>query len=321
MVLTITLNPLLEKKLYFKKIVGKSARAYKHEFLAGGKGINISRQLNFLGIQNHALLFLGGANGKKLRSIIENERISFSAVSTKEETREASLIYDDEYHELKTYFGVNSIISESEVDQFITKMEKAIINSSMVVFSGSLPSENTARIIRHGIDLCNKTDKISILDSYGTHLLSSIECGPTIIHNNKTEIRNSLKFPIDTEEEIRQVLDYLYEKNVKLAFITNGSDPAFASKSDFHYRIEFPKIEEIDSTGSGDAFLSGIIYGIDNSYVFNDFVKLGVSLGIQNALSKKTCSVSIEESTHYIDRIKIVEIGKKIKLIDDSPTI
>ena len=63
MVLTVTINPLLEKKLFFKSLAGKNNRASEQLYFAGGKGINISRQLDFLGIKNHAITFLGGANG------------------------------------------------------------------------------------------------------------------------------------------------------------------------------------------------------------------------------------------------------------------
>ena len=71
MILTVTLNSLLEKKLFLNSKESENNRAYKQQYSAGGKGINISRQLNCLGIQNHALTFLGGANGKKLRGAIK----------------------------------------------------------------------------------------------------------------------------------------------------------------------------------------------------------------------------------------------------------
>ncbi len=321
MVLTVTLNPLLEKKLYFESTDSNKSRAYKEEYLAGGKGINISRQLNLLGIQNHALIFLGGNNGKKLRSILESENISFSATSTRNETREASLIFDDKEKILKTYFGVNSTVSEKEIEHFVSKLEKAIINSSIVVFSGSLPNDEASIIIEKGIELCNKHDKISIIDTYGKQLKKYISLGPTVIHNNIDEIRNSLIVALNNELEISQVLTDFYNQGTNLAFITNGKVDIFASKADFHYKVMVPKIIEKDPTGSGDAFVAGIIYGLEKSLIFNDFVKLAASLGAQNAASWEVCKVDPSSAKKLEDDVSIVEIGKKIKLIDDSPTI
>lgn len=321
MVLTVTLNPLLEKKLYFESTNSNKNRAYKEEYLAGGKGINISRQLNLLGIQNHALLFLGGANGKKLRSILELENISFSTTSIKNETREASLIFDNTNKSLKTYFGLNSTVTDSEINQFLSKLEKAIVNSSIVVFAGSLPNDAASVIIEKGIELCNKHDKISIIDTYGKQLKKYFSLGPTIIHNNIDEIRASFDVSANSETEISDLLDDFYNQGVKLSFLTNGKVDIFASKADFHYKVLVPKIMEKDPTGSGDAFVAGIIYGLEKSLIFNDFVKLAVSLGAQNAESWEVCKVDPIAAKKLEDEVTIVEIGKKIKLIDDSPTI
>ena len=65
MILTVTINPLLEKVLFFNLLDNNTAqRSYKEELRAGGKGINVSRQLNMLGVENLAFTFLGGNNGK-----------------------------------------------------------------------------------------------------------------------------------------------------------------------------------------------------------------------------------------------------------------
>jgi fructose-1-phosphate kinase PfkB-like protein len=135
------------------------------------------------------------------------------------------------------------------------------------------------------------------------------------------EIRNSLKVPMNSEMEISQVLTDFYKQGTNLAFITNGKVDIFASKADFHYKISVPKVIEKDATGSGDAFVAGIIYGLEKSLIFNDFVKLAASLGAQNAASWEVCKVDPSSAKKLEDDVSIVEIGKKIKLIDDSPTI
>lgn len=320
MVLSITLNPLLERNLFFKDL-SQSSRAYKEFYSAGGKGINVSRQLNQLGIQNHSLTLLGGNKGKIFRSILEKENINFSSIGTKSETREASLIFDEQNKNIKTYFGINSIIADEEVSQFILKMEKAIVNSSIVVFSGSVPSENCNQIIEKGLELCNDLDKISVLDTYGNNLENLIKLGPTVIHNNIDELKKYLNTTLESAEDYHEILNRFYRSGINLGFITNGKNPFYASKADFHYKINNPEIEEINATGSGDSFLSGIIYGLEKSLIFNDFVKLAAALGSLNAASLDVCKVKLENAIQFSQNVSIQEIGKKIKIIDDSPTI
>ena len=171
MVLTVTLNPLLENRLYSDSIqLGTSNRSRAQVFKAGGKGINVSRQLNYLGIQNIALTFLGGNYGKILRKILTEEKINFSAISTKSETRSATLTIENNLQRLTTFFEPNKKITDDEVNEFKSKLEKMIQNCSTVIFSGSSPCLETDEIFSFGIELANRLDKTSILDSYGNHL-------------------------------------------------------------------------------------------------------------------------------------------------------
>ena len=322
MILTITLNPLLERRLVFKQITpGTSNRAEKEFFTAGGKGINVSRQLNYLGIKNSAITFLGGNNGKILRGILAAEKIDCTFVTAKSETRYAALVFDESNQKLTTYFGINSEVSESEVEDFNGRLEKAIQNCSIVILSGSSPSENAGRIFFNALKLAEKHDKISILDTYGRHLKECIELAPTIIHNNISELESSLGENFSTEESKTGLLNRLYNKGVRMAFITDGPKEIYASKFNFHYKVKLPSIVEKDSCGSGDSFTAGIAYGLENSLVYEDFLKTAAALGAANASSFLTSSVTPEQMNLFYDKIEVLPIGKKMKLIDDRPTI
>ena len=321
MILTVTVNPLLEKRLYFDKTEkGHVNRCNAENFYAGGKGINVSRQLNKLGIENLALTFAGGNNGKIFRSVLSSEGINFSLVSTKSETRSGTLLLEKDFPKITSYIGLNSEITNDEVDQFIQKMEKMVLNASIVILTGSLPSPNTAKIFTAGIELAHKHDKIAIIDTYGSHLKECIDLAPFALHNNFQELEHSFKEDFSTEKSRFEILNKLYEKGVKLAFLTNGKESIYASKFDFHYKVSPPKIVEKDPLGSGDSFVAGIGYGLEKNLVFTDMLKNAVSLGAANAENWNTSEVPLEEMNKYINSIEIEQIGKKMKIIDDTPS-
>lgn len=309
MILTVTLNPLLEKRINGGKEIYK----------AGGKGINVSRQLNFLGIKNLAYTFLGGKNGKTIRRILKEENIDFKHIPVKTETRSALLTITK--NKIKTVFNPNNKVDEKEVEEFKLKLDKMIYNCSAVIFSGSAPSKQTKEIIPLGIELAHRYDKISIVDTYGAHLQNCIEAAPTVIHNNVDEVESSLNIKLESEKDKLGYLDYLYSKGIKLSFITDGKNPTYASKFDFYYKIENPKIEETDGTGSGDAFMAGIIYGLEKSLMFDDFVKSAAALGAANATKLSACEVTEDEMNRFSTNVKLFTLGKKMKIIDDSPTV
>lgn len=322
MILTITLNPLLERRLIYKQIeTGSTNRAEKEFYTAGGKGINVSRQLNILGTDNSAITFIGGGNGKILRSILTEEKIDCSYVSAKSETREAVLTFDETSQQLTTYFGLNSPVTENEAADFKSRLEKAIQNCSIVILSGSSPCEAADSIFPYAISLANKHDKLSILDTYGAHLKECIEQSPTVIHNNMRELENSLGADLSSEDAKIEMLNYLYKKGIRMAFLTDGPSQAYTSKFDFHYKVKVPLIEEKDPCGSGDSFTAGIAYGLENALVYDDFLKTAAALGVANAASFETSSVTFEQMKLYYDKIEVLPVGKKMKLIDDRPTI
>jgi len=320
MILAVTINPLLEKRLFFKSVeLGAANRSKKELFYAGGKGINVSRQLNRLGIQNTSVTFLGGNNGKVLRRCLTDDKIDFTAVSIKSETRLASVIIEETQPSVSTFFGLNSNITGEEVSEFKERLVKMIPNCTIVVFSGSSPCRAADEIFPFGIELANRLDKISILDTYGDHLPTCIDAEPTVIHNNVRELEKSFGINLSGEKSKIDLLRKLLSNNIKLLFLTDGANPTYAAKYDFIYKVESLPIKATDPTGSGDAFVAGIASGLERSMVFEHFLKLAVSLGAANAAMIETCDVTAAMADKYIANVNVMPVGKKMKIIDDSP--
>ena len=320
MILTVTINPLLERRYYYQALNLFSVnRNGKLIIKAGGKGINVNRQLNKLGIKNIALLFTGGSNGKLIRETLRAEKINFSEIVTRNETRDAAIIIDQSAEKIYSFFGTESLVSSAEVGEFISKLEKAIAACEIVIFSGSSPCKEADSIFTEGINIANKLDKISVCDTYGRHLQDCYDSSPTIVHNNVDEIRVSLNLKLENEADNLNFLDMLYKKGVKQAYITDGGNPICASNFDFHYKVTPPKIKVVDSTGSGDAFVSGIVYGWHNKFTFEQQLRFATALGAFNAKSFEVCNVEIKDAESLTQKIKIESIGKKPKIINDHP--
>jgi 1-phosphofructokinase family hexose kinase len=321
MIVTVTLNPLLERRYSFKEYQYHGInRDGKLILAAGGKGINVSRQLNHLDIQNLAFIPLGGRNGKTIRNILKEEVINFTSINIKSETRDGVVIIDEKNEKVVTsLIGTNHEITEEEVGIFKEKLEKIIQNCEIVIFSGSSPGAAADSIFPFGIETANRLDKVSFCDTYGNHLAGCIKAGPTILHNNLEEITKSLGTKLDSEESILSFLNQLYSNGIKQSYLTNGSEAFYASNFDFHFKIKPPIVKSINPTGSGDSFSAGIIYGWYKDLTFEDALKLGTSLGAVNAARFDVCKVSLPESDEFLPRVEVEAIGKKMKLLDVTP--
>lgn len=320
MILTVTLNPLLERRYSFNGFNYPGTNRNGRLILsAGGKGINVSRQLSYLDTPNLAFTFLGGTNGKAIHDILKAENIDFTFIRSASETRDGVVIIDEEQEQVTNLFGADQDITVKEAEEFKIKLEKMIRNCEMVIFSGSSPCSNTDSIIPFGIEAANRYDKISVCDTYGELLDNCIKTGPTILHNNIDELQKSLNIEFKSEEKIFAFLDEMYSAGIKQTYLTDGAKVFYSSNFDFHFKVEPPLIKTLDSTGSGDSFVAGIIYSWHNDLTFEDGLKLATSLGAANASRFEVSNIRLKDTGELMGSVVIAAVGKKMKTLDVSP--
>lgn len=313
MILTITLNPLLEKVLYFERIEkNKVNRAREFKINAGGKGINVSRQLNKLNIENLATGFLGGENGKRLKSILYKEEIKNSFQQISDETREGIVIVENSNF-LESYFFPDPIVKSSEVDSLIDKTKKAILNSEMIIFSGSSPvferSEDELRIFCELISFANDNDKFVLLDVYGKNLSEILKFKPEIVHVNLDELQTSLQMLIESDNQIIEALKEFYSLGIKIFIITDGEKKFFAMNHGYIYEVHPPEVELKNQTGSGDAFMAGFIYGLHHNLPFEEMLSWASACGAANASMMEVCSAEYNYIQSLIEKVKVKKLN------------
>lgn len=309
MILTITFNPLLEKTFFYKKInLTEINRAVSSKISAGGKGINISRQLNLFKTDNLATGFLGGDNGKRLKQILYKENIKNSFISIKSETREGFVTFDKSNLSLYTFFSPNPKIEQSEISELIEKTKKIILNCEMVIISGTYPDDNCLDAVKDLIKFSNNKDKIVLFDINTTAIKEILECKPLIIHLNKDEVESSFGIKLSTGEDKINFLKTIDKDGIRIFLLTDGKEPFYASNHSFIYECFPPSLDCINPTGSGDAFVSGFVYAFHNNLPFEESLKLAIACGSLNANSLEVCQVDFNKALELSHSIIVKKI-------------
>src|SRR6266571_3296249 len=97
MILTVTLNPCLDKSLFVERNVPiETLRAARAVDLAGGKGVNVARALAGLGEPAMALLPLGGHPGADVADLARQEGLDVMTVPIEGRTRTALTIREEQ---------------------------------------------------------------------------------------------------------------------------------------------------------------------------------------------------------------------------------
>src|SRR3989304_3106363 len=88
MVVTVTLNPLIDRTLQIDSLKINQIHRTKHiSEIAGGKGINVARIINNFGEQVHVFTFAGGGSGYRFRELLDSDGFSYTCIPTLSPTR------------------------------------------------------------------------------------------------------------------------------------------------------------------------------------------------------------------------------------------
>ena len=79
MIFTITLNPSLDEHIMVDGLkVDEANRVVRMHHFAGGKGIDVSRAIHEMDGASIAYGFIGGANGRVVEIMLDEEGVPFS---------------------------------------------------------------------------------------------------------------------------------------------------------------------------------------------------------------------------------------------------
>jgi tagatose 6-phosphate kinase len=294
MIITITLNTMLDKTVYVGKIEkGKIQRAERVEAVAGGKGVNVSRQLKVLGCRTIATGFYGGAIGKIIGQLMSDEGLCHDFIAVHSCTREG-VTYREADGTVTAVFELPHEIEKSEADELVAKCVRLASKSSWVIFSGSSPHRNADSVYREIMDAIADTGVRTVLDTYGEPLRRAIGARPYLFKPNKHEYEATFGVELDTEQSVRRALDDMIGRGVHCVMLTDGHHDAYIGTPEGHWIVRPPDIEAVNPTGSGDAMIAGFIYAQERRLPFEDSCLIAVAAGAANAAKWSVADSSIE---------------------------
>lgn len=228
MITTVTLNVSVDKAYHIKGIVvpGTVARVQKCVNSAGGKGLNVSRIIDFCGEEVLATGFAGGFNGAYVEDMLKKDGIQSRFTKTQAETRSCiNILAEDESS--TEYLEPGAPVSEKEVEQFLKDFDQIIDESDVITMSGSVPAGVPKDIYATLVKMIKNKEKKVILDTSGDYLKEGIKAGPTMVKPNDEELEALLGIKIEnryqTIDAAKEMLaQYPYEFKLGIKYILEG---------------------------------------------------------------------------------------------------
>src|SRR5437879_6279804 len=182
MILTVTLNPCLDKSLFVPRNVPiETLRPARVVALAGGKGVNVARALAGLGEPALSLLPLGGHPGAETADLARREGLDVIVVPIEARTRTALTIREERTGEYWHYLEPGPDWHEADVERLRQAFRSAIARCELVVLSGSLPCAAAEPLMVWMVETAHALDRRVAVDSHGAGLRVGLAARPWLV--------------------------------------------------------------------------------------------------------------------------------------------
>ena len=295
MILTITANPSLDRVYAIDDFqVNKIFRPKTMTATAGGKGMNVSRVASILGAAVTATGFIGGTVGSLVSADLQRHRIVDRFVRISGVTRMCITVMDEKNTTSTEILESGPVIAADEMEVFLRTYDELLDSCQTVVGSGSLPRGLPADFYAELIRRAKARQRRFILDTSGAYLAEAAREMPFMIKPNQEELEAMVASDLSDLKDCAAAVAALKEKGIELPVLTLGKRGCLAALSDGVYHFSAPPIPVVNTVGSGDSFVAGVVVALSRGQDEHEAIRLGMACGMANTQFMETGMVSAD---------------------------
>jgi len=303
MIYTITFNPSIDYIVEVENFkIGDVNRVQRDHKYPGGKGINVSRVLNNMGIKSKALGFIGGFTGNYVKDFLKNEGVDTGFITVEGDTRINVKLKSNEETEIN---GAGPNISDDDLKKMFEKID-ALSADDFLVLAGNvqktLPRDIYSKIQERCLD--NKVKVV--VDTTGEVLMATLKYNPFLIKPNNFELGEIFDVQIETKDEIIHYANKLMEKGVQNVIISMAGDGAILLCDEGVYHALPPKGIVKNSVGAGDSLIGGFLASYSQNSNIVEAFRWGSACGSATAFSHDLCKK--EDVEMLLEKVKITKL-------------
>ena len=284
MIYTITFNPAVDLVIQVPNCqLGILNRSIGEEYVAGGKGINMSVVLKRLGVDNVATGFLGGFSGKYIEEFLEKEGINPQFISVEGTTRINVKVKGEVETEIN---AAGPTVDAEKFQQLVRYLEEHLQEGDTVFLAGNAAPGLDETSYVEIAKLCHARGVKLVLDTSKDSLLACLPYQPFMIKPNQHELEELFGVNIQTQEEIIHYALQLQKKGACNVLVSCGSEGAFlVSETGEVFTSNVPTGKLINSVGAGDSMLAAYMAKFIETSDYKESLKQGAAAGSATAFS------------------------------------
>lgn len=312
MITTVTLNASIDKiyTVDAELRVGEVQRVARVIDNAGGKGLNCARAVATCGEDVVATGFVGGHNGAYLCERLTADGIPHDFVHTEQETRCCLNIIEPSRRSTE-FLEPGRPVTPEEVALVEAKVRELAAKSTAVTLNGSVPAGCSDDIYRTLVSIVREEGARALLDTSGALLVGSLAARPDLIKPNTDEICAILGHKPESLEEVVAAAREVRERHgVGRVVVSLGGDGAVMSCAEGDFRGRAPKIEPVNTVGSGDTMVGAFAVALSRSMDIEDQLRFAMACATANCLTPATGNFEMETAERLMAETSVERLER-----------
>jgi 6-phosphofructokinase 2 len=312
LIATITLNPSLDQHITVDGLVvdGPNRWSRLHRY-AGGKGIDVSRAIHKMEGRTVAYGFIGGAIGRAVEIMLDEEGVPFSFTPIQRETRTNFIITDSKSLQQTRIDSPGPHIGKGEFERFRRKMLRIRPRPDVIVAGGSAPPGIPGDVYYTIVKEAKNFGVRTILDADSQWLAEGIRAKPYLIKPNVRESEGLLGRELPDEEAIiRAALD-MVAMGVEIAVISRGKEGLIAATKKEILKAVPPPVKVKSAVGAGDCSIAGLALKLAREEPLSEACRLAVAMGTAAVLTPGTELAHKADVKKLLPKVKVEKMTTK----------
>ena len=260
MILTLTPNPSLDLTYELDGLTrGEVQRAGSMSVEAGGKGINVSRNLIANGAASRAVAPVGGPSGEQFLSLLEGAEVELIRVPVDGPVRMNVSLAEQGGIGTKIN-AAGTRLSEGELDRMLGKTADAARDVTWVAVCGSLPPGAPTDLYARVVALARDAGSRAAVDSSGPPLAATLKEGPDLIKPNLEELSELVGRELTTFSDALEAAKEIRARGVGTVLVSLGADGAILLDEEGALHADTPPFTPRSTVGAGDSLLAGFLF-------------------------------------------------------------
>lgn len=310
MIVTVTLNPALDKTIYVENFrIGEVNRVIDIREDAGGKGINVSNLIISLGGDTIATGAVAGPIGDFIENQLNKLGTKHDFIHTEGNTRTNTKMVDIKN---KTHTDINEPgvpLTTEVLEKVEEKIFEHTTEDGILVFSGSVPKNVEKDIYGRLIKKAKEKGIKAILDADGELLRKGIEAGPYLIKPNINELEMLYGKTFENMKETIKYAKDILKYGIEIIVLSMGGDGCAFITNDKTYFAKALPVEVKSTVGAGDSMVAALAYAIQQKTPLEEAIKLAVAAATASISNEGTQMGSKEQIYYWKDKVEFEVLG------------